>query len=83
VAPTPTFPVLNPRGQTTLFVMHFNLRSESTENRALTPSKPPANSTSQGFNSLADAGERLACNNTDLPGAQIVVYQPRLVDPLR
>ena len=39
---TPTFPDLNRRGQTTLFVIHFNLRSESTENRALTPSKGEA-----------------------------------------
>ena len=29
------------RGQTTLFAKLFNLRSESTENRALTPPKPP------------------------------------------
>ena len=32
---------MNPRGQTTVFANHVNPGSESTENRALTPSKPP------------------------------------------
>ena len=40
---TPTFPDLNPRGQTTFFAIPFNPCSESTEKRALTPSKPPQN----------------------------------------
>ena len=36
---TPRVQAREGRGQTTLFAKPFNLRSESTENRALTPSK--------------------------------------------
>jgi hypothetical protein len=39
---TPRVQVWESRGQTTLFVIHFNLRSESTENRALTLSRREA-----------------------------------------
>jgi hypothetical protein len=42
---TPTFQGHDARGQTTLFAKPINLRSESTENRALTPSKLPSGTT--------------------------------------